>query len=92
MADYRNLGDHRVLRFREKGGKDREIPVRHELAAWLNEYIAAAGSPRNPRLPSSAPLTANASISRCCLHRPLHALDDEAAAGRCRIAVPVRAA
>src|SRR5215469_4006693 len=32
MSDYRNLGDHRVLRFREKGGKDREIPVRHDLA------------------------------------------------------------
>jgi integrase/recombinase XerD len=43
LADYRNLGEHRVLRFREKGGKDREIPVRHDLAAWLNEYIAAAG-------------------------------------------------
>jgi integrase/recombinase XerD len=43
LADYRNLGDHRVLRFREKGGKDREIPVRHDLAGWLNEYIAAAG-------------------------------------------------
>ena len=43
MADYRNLGDHRVLRFGEKDGKDREIPVRHDLAAWLDEYIAAAG-------------------------------------------------
>jgi integrase/recombinase XerD len=43
IADYRNLGDHRVLRFREKVGKDREIPVRHDLALWLNEYIAAAG-------------------------------------------------
>jgi hypothetical protein len=42
MADYRNLGDHRVLRFKEKCGKDSEIPVRHDLAAWLNEYIAAA--------------------------------------------------
>jgi integrase/recombinase XerD len=26
LADYRNLGDHRVLRFREEGGRDREIP------------------------------------------------------------------
>ena len=42
LADYRNLGEQRVLRFREKGGKDREIPARHDLAAWLNEYIAAA--------------------------------------------------
>jgi integrase/recombinase XerD len=42
IADYRNLGEHRVLRFREKGGKEREIPVRHDLALWLNEYLAAA--------------------------------------------------
>ena len=32
LAYYRNLGEHRVLHFREKGGNDREIPVRHELA------------------------------------------------------------
>jgi integrase/recombinase XerD len=43
LSDYRNLGDGRVLRFREKGGKDREIPVRHNLAAWLDEYMSAAG-------------------------------------------------
>jgi integrase/recombinase XerD len=51
MADYRNLGDHRVLRFREKGGKDREIPVRHDLAAWLNEYIVAAGIAEEAKAP-----------------------------------------
>jgi hypothetical protein len=27
MTDDRNLADHRVLRFREKGAKDREIPL-----------------------------------------------------------------
>jgi len=43
LSDYRNLGEQRALRFREKGGKDREIPVRHDLEGWLNEYIAAAG-------------------------------------------------
>ena len=42
-ADYRDLGGHRALRFREKGGKEREIPVRHDLALWLDEYLAAAG-------------------------------------------------
>jgi len=51
LADYRNLGDHRVLRFQEKGGKDREIPVRHDLAAWLNQYIAAARIAEEPRAP-----------------------------------------
>jgi site-specific recombinase XerD len=43
LMDYRNMGEQRVLRFREKNGKDREIPVRHDLDAWLREYIAAAG-------------------------------------------------
>lgn len=33
LSDYRNLGEGRALRFREKGGKDREIPVRLDLAA-----------------------------------------------------------
>lgn len=40
LSDYRNLGEQRTLRFREKGGKDREIPVRHDLQGWINEYIA----------------------------------------------------
>jgi site-specific recombinase XerD len=43
LGDLRNLGDHRALRFREKGGKVREIPVRHDLDAWLREYLDAAG-------------------------------------------------
>lgn len=51
MADYRNLGDHHVLRFRKKGGKDREIPVRHHLAAWFNEYINAAGIGHDSKAP-----------------------------------------
>ena len=81
VADYRNLGDHRVLRFREKGGKDREIPVRHDLAAWLNEYIAAAGIAEEPK----APLFRAADGKRRALidsayTAHFHASDDEAAA------------
>ena len=53
LADYRDLGGHRVLRFREKGGREREIPVRHDLEGWLNEYIAAAGIEGNTK---TAPL------------------------------------
>lgn len=43
LMDLRDHGDTRVLRFREKGGKEREIPVRHDLDAWLREYTTAAG-------------------------------------------------
>ena len=31
MPDLRDHGNHRVLQFAEKGGKAREIPVRHDL-------------------------------------------------------------
>ncbi len=40
-----------VLRFKEKGGKDREIPVRHDLTLWLNQYIAAAGVAEESKTP-----------------------------------------
>lgn len=47
LVDYRDMGDTRVLRFHEKGGKEREIPVRHDLEVWLREYLTAAGT--NPK-------------------------------------------
>jgi integrase/recombinase XerD len=53
LSDYRNTGESRALRFREKGGKDREIPVRHDLEGWINEYILAAGIAEDAK---SAPL------------------------------------
>src|SRR4051794_12144942 len=53
LLDYRNLGEQRTLRLKEKGGKDREIPVRHDLETWLREYMAAAGMEDDPR---TAPL------------------------------------
>lgn len=41
---FYDTGDQHCLRFVEKGGKSREIPVRHDLQAFLIEYLAAAGS------------------------------------------------
>jgi integrase/recombinase XerD len=36
-------GSQWTLRFEEKGGKSREIPVRHDLQGFLLEYIESAG-------------------------------------------------
>ena len=36
-------GDQWMLHFDEKGGKSREIPVRHDLKRMMSEYIDAAG-------------------------------------------------
>ena len=48
-GDLEDQGPQRVLRFREKGGKQREIPVRHDLDRWLGEYLEAAGIHADPK-------------------------------------------
>ena len=47
--DLEDQGAQRVLRFREKGGQQREIPVRHDLDRWLEEYLMAARIAADPK-------------------------------------------
>ncbi|MDQ3332429.1 MAG: site-specific integrase, partial [Planctomycetota bacterium] len=42
-ADFYDSGDQWFYRFAEKGGKSREIPVRHDLQQFVREYIERAG-------------------------------------------------
>ncbi|HYH65616.1 MAG TPA: tyrosine-type recombinase/integrase [Urbifossiella sp.] len=41
--DFAFDGTQYALRFAEKGGKSREIPVRHDLERYLVDYLGAAG-------------------------------------------------
>jgi len=43
LRDLRHDGTQWTLRFAEKGGKSREIPVRHDLEGMLFAYLDAAG-------------------------------------------------
>ena len=43
LRDLAHDGTQWTLRFAEKGGKSRSIPVRHDLERFLLEYIEAAG-------------------------------------------------
>lgn len=38
-----------MLRFQEKGGKSREIPVRHDLQGLIVDYLEAAGIAAQPK-------------------------------------------
>ncbi len=40
---FYDTGDQYCLRFHEKGGKSREIPVRHDLQQFLSDYLTAGG-------------------------------------------------
>jgi integrase/recombinase XerD len=42
-SDFYNAGQQWMLHFGEKGGKSREIPVRHDLQEVISAYIEAAG-------------------------------------------------
>lgn len=43
LGDFFDTGDQYCLRFLDKGGKSREIPVRHDLQRLVLRYLEAAG-------------------------------------------------
>ena len=43
LGDFQHDGTQYALRFQEKGGKSREIPVRHDLEKFILAYVEAAG-------------------------------------------------
>jgi len=43
LQDFQHDGQQYVPRFQEKGGKSREIPVRHDLEGFILAYVEAAG-------------------------------------------------
>ena len=49
LKDFVHDGTQYALRFAEKGGKSREIPVRHDLERYILEYLAAAVSAEEPK-------------------------------------------
>ena len=42
-GDFYSVADQYYFRFAEKGGKSREIPVRHDLSQFIRNYLDAGG-------------------------------------------------
>ncbi|MGH7089916.1 MAG: tyrosine-type recombinase/integrase [Stellaceae bacterium] len=72
-GDFYDTGDQWMLRFQEKGGKSREIPVRHDLREIIAAYIERAGLAQGPK---DAPLF-RAAIRKTgrLTQRPIHVND-----------------
>jgi integrase/recombinase XerD len=51
VEDYYPSGKRFLLRFREKGGKEKELPVHHKLEELLDEYLKATGLEKEPQSP-----------------------------------------
>ena len=75
IRDLRDHGNHRALQFAEKGGKVREIPVRHDLDEWIAAYIDGAGLSVAPK--DSGLFRAGQGRGRALTERPLtpHAVE-----------------
>ena len=52
-GDLRTHEEGRLFRFREKNGREREIPVRNDLEEWIEAYMGGAGIAEDP---TTAPL------------------------------------
>jgi integrase/recombinase XerD len=48
VEDYYPSGKRFLLRFNEKGGKEKELPVHHKLEELLDEYLKATGLGAEP--------------------------------------------
>lgn len=57
LSDFYFAGDQWMLHFEDKGGKSREIPVRHDLQKLVTDYIAVADIGRGAK---DAPLLRSA--------------------------------
>ncbi len=71
LNDFHSTGGNYSLRFKEKGGKPREIPVRDDLEKLILQYLAVrgAGSKNDPFFPSAVKASGNISNS------PMHTND-----------------
>ena len=49
--DYYPCGKRFLLRFKEKGGKEKELPVHHKLEELLDQYLKASGLEKEPESP-----------------------------------------
>ena len=78
LKSLKHDGTQYSLRFAEKGGKSREIPVRHDLEQFLREYIEAAKITEGRLFRTAHPQDEDAHEERD--DRDRHLPDDEAAA------------
>jgi integrase len=51
VEDYYPSGKRFLLQFKEKGGKEKELPVHHKLEELLDQYLKASGLEKEPQSP-----------------------------------------
>src|SRR6201988_4928238 len=73
VEDYYPSGKRFLLRFKEKGGKEKELPVHHKLEDLLDQRLKASGlekEPQSPLFPASIERPASCRAGRLCAPTP----------------------
>jgi hypothetical protein len=80
VEDYYPSGKRFLLRFTEKGGKEKDLPVHHKLEELLDQYLKASGLEKDPNLLCSRPLSerpASYRAGRLCALPPRTCSNDD---------------
>jgi hypothetical protein len=76
---YYPSGKRFLLRFKENGGKEKELPVHHKLEELLDEYLKATGlgaERQSPLFPAALGKTGKLLRRRWCAPTPRTCLSD----------------
>jgi hypothetical protein len=87
---YYPSGKRFLLRFKEKGGKEKKLPVHHKLEELLDEYLKATGLEKEPSLLCSRPLSERPASYRAgplCVPMPRTCLNDGSNKRDCRLTI-----
>ena len=72
VEDYYPSGKRFLLRFKEKGGKEKDLPVHHKLEELLSQYLKETGLEKEPESPLfPAAIGKTGKLSRQPLHTTL---------------------
>ena len=72
VEDHYPSGKRFLLRFKEKGGKEKELPVHHKLEELLDQYLKATGlekEPGSPLFPAALGKDRQVIAPAACAHR-----------------------
>ena len=90
VEDYYPSGKRFLLRFKEKGGKEKELPVHHKLEELLDQYLKATGlekEPGSPLFPASIGKPASYRAGRWCAPMPRTCSNDGSNKRGCQLTI-----
>ena len=90
VEDYNPSGKWFLLRFKEKGGKEKELPVHHKLEELLDQFLKATGLEKEPGSPLSRPPWAKPAsyrAGRWCAPTPQTCSSDDSNKPDCQLII-----